>query len=555
MVASIDQLASGAGVAVLRAGGTAADAAVAASAVLAVTAQHTCGMGGDLWALVHFADGEPPAALNAAGRAGSGADPQRLRDEGHAEMPLWGDPRSIPVPGCVDGWLALHDRFGRRPLAEVLGPAIELAEHGFPLSPQNAAAAEALVGVAGADDYLGADGRVPRAGTLIRRPGVAQALRAVRDGGRRAFYEGEFGEDLLELGRGEYAESDLATPLADWVEPLSAQAWGHRVWTVPPSSQGYLTAAAAWIADGLDVPADVDDPAAVHLLAEAALAAAFDRVDVLHEHADGAALISPERLAPRRAAIGADVWQAGRGEHEAGACPANSRAGDTNYLAVVDGGGTGSGGGTGAGSPVPRMGVSLIQSNASGWGARCFLGRSRISLHNRGLGFSLEAGHPAEYGPGRRPPHTLAPALVQTAAGALRTVLGTMGGDAQPQVVLQLLARLLHGGATPAQAVAAGRWRWDRPQASAFQTWVGTGRPRLLIEGHAGTDGAAGADGAAGGDDTDVLVSELAGRGHDVRREASFDSSFGHAHVIEVDGDVLAGASDPRALNGAALGF
>ncbi len=531
MVASIDHLASGAGITMLRAGGSAADAAVAASAVLAVTAQHTCGMGGDVWALVHHTPGEPPAALNASGRAGSGADPQTLRDEGHVAMPVVGDPRSIPVPGCVDGWLALHDRFGRLPLTQILEPAIGLAEDGFPLSPAAAAAAKRLADVPNADDYFGA----PKAGTVIRRPGVARALRAICKDGRAGFYQGEFGEDLLALGQpqdgqtnraAEYQESDLAVPLADWVEPLQIDAWGHRIWTVPPNSQGYLTLASAGIAAALDVPADIDDPLAVHLLAEAAKQAAYDRVDVLHEHADGNELLAPDRLHARQAAISPTAVSS------VGAWP--QRSGDTNYLAAVD---------------ADRMGVSLIQSNASGWGAHCFTARTRISLQNRGIGFSLEPGHAAEYGPGRRPPHTLAPALVQTLNGGLRSVLGTMGGDNQPQVVLQLLARLLHGGANAGEAIAAGRWYWTQPGASLFETWAGPAPLQLVLEGHAGTD---------------ALQADLAARGHDVVRSRSFEDSFGHAHVIMVDdaqsgsatrGGVLCGASDPRMLTSSAQGY
>ena len=168
MVCSVDHLASSAGVAMLRAGGSAADAAVATSAVLAVTTQNMCGMGGDLFALVHYRNGQPPACLNASGRAGSGADPERLRAEGHSTMPFRGDIRSVPVPGCVDGWLSLHGRFGRLPLADVLAPAIDLAENGFPAAPLLAAAVPVLAGVAGAEDFTA---RTVSVGTRIRRPG------------------------------------------------------------------------------------------------------------------------------------------------------------------------------------------------------------------------------------------------------------------------------------------------------------------------------------------------------------------------------------------------
>lgn len=514
MVCSVDYLASEAGVSLLHAGGSAADAAVAASAVLAVTTQHMCGMGGDLWALVHHADGTAPAALNASGRAGSGADPDALRAEGRTRMRFRNDIRSVPIPGCVDGWLALHGRFGRAPLAEVLAAAIDLAEGGFPLSPHGAAAATLLEGVANSGDYPA--GRSP--GDLIRRPGVAAALREIIEGGREAYYEGDFGSDLIELGRGEYAAADLARSQADWVTPLRSEAWGHRLWTVPPNSQGYLTLAGSWIADGLDVPSDPDEPLFAHLLAEAAKQAGWDRPVVLSDSADGDALISPSRLAPRRAAISPDA---------ASQLGASTGAGDTMYLAAVD---------------RDRMGVSLIQSNASGWGAGLWTPTHRISLHNRGIGFSLDEGHPAEYRPGRRPPHTLAPALVQRSDGSLRAVVGTMGGDAQPQILLQVLARSLGCNQDPAQAIGAGRWRWGAVEGTGFDTWADPARLELRIEGHAAWA-------------TTGRLADLQRRGHRVGTDAPHDNAYGHAHLIEVHDGVLAGAADPRALTGSSAGY
>ena len=514
MVCSVDHLASEAGVSLLRAGGSAADAAVAASAVLAVTTQHMCGMGGDLWALVHHADGTAPAALNASGRAGSGADPAGLRAEGRTRMRFRSDIRSVPVPGCVDGWVSLHERFGRAALTDVLAPAIDLADGGFPLSPHGTVAVSLLDGTANTHDYPPQS----QPGDLIVRPGVAAALREIVDGGREAHYEGDFGRDLIALGGGEYTEADLARSHADWVTPLCADAWGHRLWTVPPNSQGYLTLAGAWIAAGLDLPADPDDPLFAHLLAEAAKQAAWDRPAVLSQNADGAALIAPERLAPRRAAISPDT---------AAPLGAGTSGGDTMYLAAVD---------------ADRMGVSLIQSNAGGWGIGIWTPTHRISLHNRGIGFNLTDGHPAEYGPGRRPPHTLAPALVQRPDGSLRSVVGTMGGDAQPQVLLQVLARSLHLGEDPASAIGSGRWRWGTAEGTGFDTWADPANLRLCLEGHAlwaTPDG----------------IASLTRRGHRVAVEAPHDNSYGHAHLIEVHNSTLAGAADPRALTGATAGY
>ena len=182
--------------------------------------------------------------------------------------------------------------------------------------------------------------------------------------------------------------------------------------------------------------------------------------------------------------------------------------------------------------------MSLIQSNASGFGSRLFEPTTGIGLHNRGLGFNLEPGHPAEFGPGRRPPHTLSPLLVTRLDGELAGVLGTQGGDAQPQILLQLLVRLLRHGQTPGQAVASPRWVLDG-QGNGFDTWTGPQRPVVSIE--------LGASAA--------WTEGLADRGHPVSVGPAFDSSFGHANVIWRSADgMLAGAADPRAVIGSAVG-
>jgi gamma-glutamyltranspeptidase / glutathione hydrolase len=510
MVCSVDHLSSGAGIAVLRAGGNAVDAAIATSAALTVTTQHMCGMGGDLFALVHHRDGEPPACLDASGRAGSGADPHGLRADGHTRMPMDDDVRSVTVPGCVDGWVTLHARHGRLPLAEVLEPARALAEEGFPASPLLAFMVPLVAHVDGADDYT----RQPvAAGTTIRRPGVARTLAAIGADGRRAFYEGEFGAGLRRLGAGLFSEDDLARSQADWVGPLGLDVWGHRLWTVPPTSQGYLSLAAARIAElaGLGGGLDLHPGSAewAHLLVEAARLAGHDRPAVLHEGADGAALLDDGRLAARAGAFD---------PHRRSAPPAPSGAGDTIYLCTADGDG---------------QAVSLIQSNARGWGAHLAVPEVGIFLHNRGIGFSLEPGHPAEYGPGRRPPHTLAPALVQRADGSLRSVLGTMGGDTQPQVVLQLLARLLVAGQDPARCIGAPRWRLGD---GGFDTWDDGGPDLVGVERGA----------------PDAWVEGLRARGHEVSVQDPWNSGYGHAHLIERAPDgTLGGAADPRALTGA----
>lgn len=512
MVTTIDHLASSAGLTMLLRGGSAADAAIAANAVLAITAQYLCGMGGDLFALVHIPGESAPLTLNSSGRAGSGADPERLRAEGHTYMPPNGDIRAVPVPGCVDGWLALHTRLGKLDLTEILEPARRLADQGFPATPGMAGAAALAAKRPGGDDYLAA-GKL-QAGTIIKRPGMARALADIAAKGRDGWYGGEFGANLIELGDGEYTESDLQRPLADWVEPLVVDAWGHRLWTVPPNSQGYLTLASAWIASGLDL-GDPDSDSWAHLLVESCRQAGWDREAVLHENASGEDLVSEARLAPRRAAIDPDKasilgWSA--------AVPG------TTSLCAIDSDG---------------IGVSLIQSNAAGFGSGLVVPGVRVFLQNRGVGFSLEPGHPGEYGPEKRPAHTLAPLLVTRPDGSLRLLANTMGGDSQPQVLTQLVARHLVAGQDVGQAMASGRWRLRAAGKgqTGFDTWRGGGEDVVVsVEGHA----------------PEAWASGLERRGHKVSRETPHNGMFGHSELIAVDEQgVYSGAADPRALGSA----
>ena len=510
MVASADQLATQAGMAIFALGGNAVDAAIATNAALAVTAPHLCGMGGDLYALVH--DGTSVHALNATGRAGSGSDAAELRSEGFTSMPFRHDIRSVTVPGCVDGWIALHDRFGRLPLHQLFGPAIQLATDGFPASPL-------LVGSLRMIDDRARESlhelveQAQRSGTRVRRPGVAEALRGIAEHGRDSFYCGQFGEGLRNLGPDLFSEADLAQAGADWVQPLSLQAFSKVLYTIPPNSQGYLILGAAALADRLELPDDPNDPLWAHLLIEAATVAGHDRPRDLHDQADGQALLNR---------IIADLALVQRTQASRNVVPTSD--GDTTYLCTVD---------------DQRMGVSLIQSNASGFGSWLVEPNTQINLHNRGLGFSLDAGHPAELTPGRRPPHTLCPALATEQDGSLAAVFGTMGGDGQPQILLQLAARLFHHGQSPRKAVNAGRWLLRGP-VTGFDTWTGVGGPHVIVEGQI----------------VSQWTDELTMLGHEVRDLGSFDSSFGHAHAIVVEPTgMLAGAADPRTVIGSVAGL
>ncbi len=235
-----------------------------------------------MFALVHIDDPATPDepgetfALNASGRAGSGADGTTLRSEGFTEMPFKLDVRSVTVPGCIDGWMALHERFGSLPLDVILAPARRLAAVGFPASPLLVGSLRRLDATS-RSNLAELAGQATATGAIVRRPGAALVLTALPASGRDGFYLGAFGDGLLELGDGLFDADDLGTVQAEWVEPLTANAFGVELHTIGPNSQGYLTLGAARLADRLDLPDDPDDERWAHLLIEAATAAGFDR--------------------------------------------------------------------------------------------------------------------------------------------------------------------------------------------------------------------------------------------------------------------------------------
>ena len=351
-------------------GGNAVDAAIAATATQGVVAPETCGVGGDLFALVHRPGWDEPRALNASGRAGSNADPGPLRD---LRVIPRDHPVCVTVPGCVDGWVALSSELGRLSLSACLAPAVEHASEGFEVSTEQADAfldqASFYAGQQAVREFY--PGRTPVArGDIVKRPSLAATLRAVGDGGRDAFYLGDPAQDIVEELGGVITDGDLARSHADWVTPISCAVGGMSAWTIPPNSQGYLGPATLAVFEMLEPPSDPADPDWWHLLIEAFRSVAWERDDLVadpdHAPLPGHLLLDPARLG--RAANTIDlattgVWPMGMGSESS-----------TAYMCIVD---------------AEGLAVSIIQSNFEGTGSAFGAGRSGFLLHNRGSGFSL----------------------------------------------------------------------------------------------------------------------------------------------------------------------
>jgi gamma-glutamyltranspeptidase / glutathione hydrolase len=504
-------LASLAGMQTLERGGNAVDAAVAASAAMGVVAPETCGIGGDLFAIVHSPGDTRPKALNSSGRAGTGSTAAAIRALGLEQIPVEST-FAVTVPGCVDGWVALNDAWGSRTLSDLLEPAIGYATTGFAASPELSSALGRLAPKlrpqpAAAGLYPG--GSSPAVGDHVTRPTLADTLAAIGREGRGAFYNGPVARAIVAATRGAITLDDLNASKPDWVEPIAVDVMGWTGWTIPPNSQGYLTLAAAWLFEQLDPPRDPAHPDFTHAAIEAYRAVAWERDDFVCDSrfspVPAAELLEPDRL--RRRLGGIDI-------SSRTAWPEPKPApGGTAYLCTRDKWG---------------MGVSLIQSNYHGIGSRIGAGNAGFFLHDRGSGFNLIPGHPNEIAPGKRPLHTLSPTL-WTQAGELRMLLGTRGGDFQPQTLLQMLTYMRWAGLDAATAQLQPRW--------ATREWRSEGGSTVAIEPHMES----------------TAIAALQAYGHTVDPASGWMAGWGPVSVITGSSGNIAGAADPRVATTAAL--
>jgi len=509
-------LAAQAGLRVLQDGGNATDAIIAMAGVLAVTRPHMNGVGGDAFGIFYDGATGEVTALNASGRSGALATPAFFRAAGVGRVPSTGA-LSVSVPGAVAGWVDAHERFGTRPFAELLRPAIQYARNGFPVSKRLAMDFEEQGGSlndAGRALYL-PGGSAPPLGSLLRNEALANTLEAIALDGKSGFYRGEIAERLaafLEGEGGHLRARDFATHESTWVEPLRSDYLGHTFVVMPPNTQGVTQLALMEMAKAHPIQAlGYNTVEYLHTLIELKKLAFADRdrwvadpepVDVPVER-----LLDPRYLRGRAALVDPDRAvedvRPGFGSSVTETHDQRDDSGDTVYLTAVD-----------------RFGnaVSWIQSNFAGFGSGLLEPRTGVLLHNRGSLYTLEAGHPNQIAPGKRPYHTLSP-MMALRDGRFAFTMGTPGGDSQTQSLLQVVHNMLLFDMTPQEAIEAPRFR-------------SSGGLSVSIE-----------DRAPG----DVLAG-LEALGHRLRVVEGWTATFGGVQMIVYDPvtGTLTAAADPR---------
>lgn len=520
IVACPHYLAAQVGSRVLEQGGSAADAAIATQAALGVVYPHMTGLGGDAFWLVYDAQTASLKGLNGSGRSAKLATPSLYADQGLTMMPQRGPLSAITVPGAVDSWHQVHQRFGQQPWASLLQPAIEFADVGYP-------ATYSQVDWTQRDrDYLQQHtpepcpflpaNRTPRTGQRLTNPDLAQTLRLLASEGAAAFYQGAIAAEIthhLDSVGGVLTPEDFANHYSDWIEPIYTFYRGYRVAELPPNSQGFTLLQMLNLIEPFDLQAIGHGTADYyHLMVEAIKLAFVDRdrwlADPDFADIPTAELISKAYSDCLRPQI---RWQT------ASAMQSRPIGGDTVYSAIIDREGNA---------------VSVIQSLYFDYGSTVVVPGTGFALQNRGVAFSLQPDHVNCLQPGKRPFHTLMPGMVLGADNKPYLVLGTMGGEGQPQTQLALLTRTLDFQLDPQAAINAPRWIWGR-------TW-GEDITGLTLEGRIPAD----------------VQQALSERGHPIIPAPDWTAKMGHAHMIRCCPDTgeYQGGYDPRS-DGAAIGL
>jgi gamma-glutamyltranspeptidase / glutathione hydrolase len=523
MAATSQPLATATAIRVLQSGGNAVDAAIAANAVLGVVEPMSCGIGGDLFAIVWDAKSKKLYGLNASGRAPYAATTEFYRSKGLDLIPESG-PLSWSVPGCVDGWDQLRTRFGSKPWGDLLGPAIAYAEEGFPVSEIIAAswqgARPKLAKVPTSAVCFLPDGKAPKFGQVFRNPALGRTLRSIAQGGRDAFYKGDITSSMVNYSKsvgGLFESKDFLDHSSTWVEPVSTNYRGYDVWELPPNGQGIATLQMLNLLEPYDMKKLGPQSAeSLHLMIEAKKLAYEDRAkyytDPEFARVPVAELISKSYATKR----GKLIDPALANNHPTAGEP---KAADTIYLTVVDGEGNA---------------VSLIESNFEGFGSGHVAGDLGFPLQNRGCLFALDPTHANRLEPHKRPFHTIIPGFV-TKDGKPWLSFGLMGGDMQAQGHAQVLVNIIDHGM---DVQAAG----DAPRFYH----MGSSRPTGVMARGGGTVALESTIGPE-------VRKALEARGHKI---VEAPGSFGGYQAIRIDleNGVLIGGSDPR-KDGQAMGY
>ena len=461
IVATSQPLAVQAGVSILLRGGNAIDAAIAAAAVLNVVEPMSTGLGGDAFALVYLSRSNELKALNASGRAPYAATLETFRNLGYREMPGTGI-HTVTIPGTLDGWCSLLDNYGTMSLAQVLAPAINLAEHGFPVTEiighaWKTSSAKLQANISTARTYLVA-GRAPEPGEVIVQPDLATTFKKIADGGRDVFYRGEIAEAIVACSQengGLITRQDLSDHTSTWVTPIRTNYRGYDIYECPPNSQGLIVLLALNILEGYELGSlGHNSPEYLHLMIEAVKLAFTEAKryvtdpDFVEIPLDN--LLSKSYGEQRRHLI--DMNKA-RQEGDVGI---SDTGGDTVYLAVTDSEGNS---------------VSFINSLYQAFGSGIVVEGTGICLQNRGSLFSLEANHPNCIASHKRPYHTIIPAMVFK-DGNLFLTFGVMGGFMQPQGHIQVLLNIIDFGMSVQTALDAPRFRYIQGNECAFEPGI-----------------------------------------------------------------------------------
>jgi len=529
MVAAPHAVASSTGLDLLRSGGSAVDAAIGINAALAVVYPHMAGLGGDGFWLIAPPEGDV-RGINASGPAAAAADRSFYTDSGDTEIPERGAAAALTVPGAVDGWRLAHEEYGRLPWDRLFEDAVALARDGMTVTENLARWIRRDQSVLAADSRAAATflpgESPPTAGQRLSQPALAESLSTVATTGPRGFYEGDLAEAICGgLGDASPLEpADFERYHAEWVEPLSVDYRDSVAYGLPPNTQGLTALQILGVLEGFDVSAWGDGTTDYyHHMTEATKVAFADRdawitdPKIMEIPIDD--LLAPDYFRERRQLIGPDKTLPI--DCEPGIEPsshewtAGTPGGDTCYFCVVDESG---------------LAVSAIQSIYYDFGAGVVAGETGIVPQNRGSYFSLEETGINRLEPGKRPFHTLAPALL-TKNGEPWLLYGTMGGEGQPQTQAAVVSRIVDFGYDVQRAIDAPRWLFGR-------TWGAESRS-LSVEKRIG----------------DQVIADLTDLGHTVSLCRGYDETMGHAQAIRIhDNGTLSGGADPRG-DGAALGY